>query len=454
MASEQWFCQIEGKQYGPFSGEQLKTLVSQGKLLPTHLLRQGPQGQWVQATRAKGLFPEAPTTTPQSKPSGLLVAKPLDDPPSAAAPQVPAQPQSPTVPQAGLVLDAIPVAEAAPQVVEVAEVPPNAAPVQAVPGVPVVNTGEPANPFAIQTESPTARAIGGRARGGRTAYAPRGGPPGEKGLEQAELVCMIVGTACLALLGFSVLLPWLEISIMGMSGSVDGVDATEGKVILAISLLAAVGVGASIADKGRVTMFGAAGGCAWGAVVATWFLVVIARFFMAMSDAKAEVKKIPDADARRMAEKMIEDAIGFGAGWYLGVILALVAIGALATPFLRSPRGGAFCRQQAVLFSAVGAGLVIGLLWGALGDDLGGPSSGPGKSPFSYSAPAQQPFRAVCRTADPPSTGIFSDHCGPQLCREPSSPGFIDMHVTRQGNLPDVLLPVNTETTDGVPMVL
>ncbi|NQT36198.1 MAG: DUF4339 domain-containing protein, partial [Planctomycetes bacterium] len=148
MASEQWFCQIEGKQYGPFSGEQLKTLVSQGKLLPTHLLRQGPQGQWVQATRAKGLFPEAPTTTPQSKPSGLLVAKPLDDPPAAAAQPVPMQPQSPVVPQPGAVLDAIPVVEAVPQVVEVAEVHASVAPAQAVPGVPTIDTGEPANPFA------------------------------------------------------------------------------------------------------------------------------------------------------------------------------------------------------------------------------------------------------------------------------------------------------------------
>lgn len=56
--SADWFCKIGEKTYGPFNGQQLKTVAAKGKLKPEHLVRRGSEGTWVPAGRIKGLFTE------------------------------------------------------------------------------------------------------------------------------------------------------------------------------------------------------------------------------------------------------------------------------------------------------------------------------------------------------------------------------------------------------------
>jgi len=348
MASEQWFCQIEGKQYGPFSGEQLKTLVSQGKLLPTHLLRQGPQGQWVQATRAKGLFPAAPTTTPQSKPSGLLVAKPLDDPPAAAAQPVPMQPQAPVVPGPGAVLDAIPVVEAVPQVVEVAEVHASVAPAQAVAGVPTIDTGEPANPFAIQTESPIARVTGGRPRG-RAGYSRR--TVSAEGVDQTDTGLVIAGLVCLALVGIGAFLPWVAMGPAKDGITVAGIDGVGGKVVLAGSLLIAVFAGVGLAEKRDLMRFGTLAGSCWGTVVTVWTGLVLIVYL--------NPKMMAENEFEEELIKMLN--LRPAAGLIMVFIFSIAAAAVMAAPFFRL-KSEPFVRQQVLFFCGQAGAVVLAIV--------------------------------------------------------------------------------------------
>ena len=67
----QWFCQIAGAEIGPLSSQQIKTMVANGRLLPSDAMRQGASGPWFPAARVKGLFPpgQAPGGTPAAVPA-------------------------------------------------------------------------------------------------------------------------------------------------------------------------------------------------------------------------------------------------------------------------------------------------------------------------------------------------------------------------------------------------
>jgi hypothetical protein len=82
--SHHWFCKVSGKQVGPLSSQQLKAMAAQGKLHPDDFIRQGEEGQWVAASRVKGLFPSqgAAKTTPAERPAEA----PAERPATAAAP--------------------------------------------------------------------------------------------------------------------------------------------------------------------------------------------------------------------------------------------------------------------------------------------------------------------------------------------------------------------------------
>jgi hypothetical protein len=74
MASE-WFCMIKGKALGPFLPNDLKRLVGEGKLSASDFVRKGTSGEWVSASKVKGLFegkenpvlPSPPAIPPKSE---------------------------------------------------------------------------------------------------------------------------------------------------------------------------------------------------------------------------------------------------------------------------------------------------------------------------------------------------------------------------------------------------
>ncbi len=55
--SKVWYCQINGREYGPFDSSKLRALAHEKKILPEHLVRQSQSDPWVPASRVTGLFP-------------------------------------------------------------------------------------------------------------------------------------------------------------------------------------------------------------------------------------------------------------------------------------------------------------------------------------------------------------------------------------------------------------
>src|SRR5262245_43168852 len=65
MGSE-WYCQVQGTEYGPLTPRELKRMAETGKLGPSDLVRDGPEGKWLRAGSVKGLTwrsPEVPATS-------------------------------------------------------------------------------------------------------------------------------------------------------------------------------------------------------------------------------------------------------------------------------------------------------------------------------------------------------------------------------------------------------
>ncbi len=107
-----WFIERQGKETGPYSGQQLKELAASGKLRRTDLVRRQDQPKAVPAERVNGLFPSgdgkaqtvpppipvgtpakfgpqpgpAPARTPSDRPVGAVQPVPTPPPPPAAIP--------------------------------------------------------------------------------------------------------------------------------------------------------------------------------------------------------------------------------------------------------------------------------------------------------------------------------------------------------------------------------
>jgi len=66
MATE-WFVKVGDKHAGPFTSKQVKEMASSGQITPNSYLCKGqdgePSGQWVSASKAKGLFESQPSVS-------------------------------------------------------------------------------------------------------------------------------------------------------------------------------------------------------------------------------------------------------------------------------------------------------------------------------------------------------------------------------------------------------
>jgi len=73
-----WHVVIGGKQYGPLSNSDLKSLADSGRLKPQdHVWKEG-LAEWIPASKVKGLFPPAPPPPP---PKALAPPAPAPPPP-------------------------------------------------------------------------------------------------------------------------------------------------------------------------------------------------------------------------------------------------------------------------------------------------------------------------------------------------------------------------------------
>ena len=151
MAAE-WYCYIAGREFGPLSAQDLRTMVAEGSLTPRHHVRRGTSGPWVEAGQVKGLFaasgsqqtipaPPVPTAS-DAMPAAVAASVGPPTLPAAAAVGNPAEP-SRTTPSNSAVFVSIPPAAAAIPVAQPIAQPAAAAPQAAVVPQAVLPQGGP-----------------------------------------------------------------------------------------------------------------------------------------------------------------------------------------------------------------------------------------------------------------------------------------------------------------------
>jgi hypothetical protein len=109
--TNQWYCGVEGQQYGPYSWEQMRTMATEGRVIAETYVRRETDQQWLTAAQIPGLLvkkPSAPVTksrtvisktSPSNKTSSTRVATPVAKavvPPEPTAPPLPEPPAPPT----------------------------------------------------------------------------------------------------------------------------------------------------------------------------------------------------------------------------------------------------------------------------------------------------------------------------------------------------------------------
>jgi len=179
--ADDWFCEIAGRELGPLSSHQLKTMAAKGQILPSDCVRQGAAGKWVPSGQVKGLFPprqDAAQTTAEYQPAAAT------QPPHPSSPPA-AHPSPPAVPRVARPI-VLPRAQAAQQ-------PPDAPPPASTPEFPDV-TGAPM--FDFDSE-PTGHSYAPPAHGGKSiaAWAHAKRKQQQQQLLAGSLVLVVVGLA-------------------------------------------------------------------------------------------------------------------------------------------------------------------------------------------------------------------------------------------------------------------
>ena len=90
-----WYCQVMGEETGPLSSAELKELAATGFLTPDVPVRKGVAGNWVPASRVKGLFPQASQAPGQGKRGSPPASKEAVKPTVKVGPHAPADRASP-----------------------------------------------------------------------------------------------------------------------------------------------------------------------------------------------------------------------------------------------------------------------------------------------------------------------------------------------------------------------
>lgn len=94
--SRSWYVEQNGRTVGPMNSDELKQLATAGKISRTTSVRLGEDGEWVSASKVKGLFPadilipapqpQVPQPQPATPPSQVVVA-PIAEPRTIGSPQ-------------------------------------------------------------------------------------------------------------------------------------------------------------------------------------------------------------------------------------------------------------------------------------------------------------------------------------------------------------------------------
>jgi hypothetical protein len=79
VMADEWYCEISGREVGPLSSQQLRTMAAKGQIWPNDRVRRGEQVPWLPAQNVKGLFPPPAEVAAPNPPS------PPPPPPSSSS---------------------------------------------------------------------------------------------------------------------------------------------------------------------------------------------------------------------------------------------------------------------------------------------------------------------------------------------------------------------------------
>jgi hypothetical protein len=78
--ADEWYCEIAGREVGPLSSQQLRTMAAKGQIWPNDRVRRGEQAPWLPAQNVKGLF------SPAAEPAAPRAPAPPSPPPPPPPP--------------------------------------------------------------------------------------------------------------------------------------------------------------------------------------------------------------------------------------------------------------------------------------------------------------------------------------------------------------------------------
>lgn len=98
VVRDQWYCQVDGQQYGPFSWDQLKAMAVEGRIIAESTVRRGVDQQWYPAAKVPGLLSKPAASNGSSSASAAPKAAAAVTAPSAPAAQPASKPSKPAKP--------------------------------------------------------------------------------------------------------------------------------------------------------------------------------------------------------------------------------------------------------------------------------------------------------------------------------------------------------------------
>ena len=72
----QWYCGVEGQQYGPYTWEQMRAMADEGRLIADSFVRREVDPQWLTASQVPGLLKKKAKPAGSSAMTQVVAKKP------------------------------------------------------------------------------------------------------------------------------------------------------------------------------------------------------------------------------------------------------------------------------------------------------------------------------------------------------------------------------------------
>jgi hypothetical protein len=72
---DQWYCGVDGQQYGPYTWDQLRAMAAEGRIVPETYVRREIDQQWLSAAQIPGLLARKKSTKKSSVAAGAASSR-------------------------------------------------------------------------------------------------------------------------------------------------------------------------------------------------------------------------------------------------------------------------------------------------------------------------------------------------------------------------------------------